>query len=319
MLIWWYGEKMGVFMAYKSVPIALVIGLAFGCSQDFAINAAVEQASTPNNPESSETTTGDDFAPPVEEEEDPPEEPIDEDPPAEDDCEDTSDLVYVVERDSKTLYLFDPPTLSFTKLGALDCSIYGNPTSMSVSRDGFAYVRYSTDDLYAVELETMNCEATAYDTDFGAFGMGYATQHDKTWRDELFIANKTELAKVDTTSWTVETMGDLPSQSELTGNADGELWAFLPLETPAALVQLDKTNGAEMDWVSIDEFPNPANIDTFAFATWGGDFWLFVRSYGMGESTDVFRVTKSGSIDKVKNNVGLNIVGAGVSTCAPTD
>ena len=160
---------------------------------------------------------------------------------------------------------------------------------------------------------------TLYFRLFGAFGMGYATESDKTWRDELFIANKNELAKVDPISWNVETIGDLPSQSELTGNADGELWAFLPLENPAALAKLDKTTGLEMDRVSIYEFPNPANIDTFAFATWGGDFWLFVRSYGMGESTDVFRVTEAGDITKVRNNVGLNIVGAGVSTCAPTE
>ena len=63
----------------------------------------------------------------------------------------------------------------------------------------------------------------------------------------------------------------------------------------------------------------PFNIDTFAFATWGGDFWLFVRTYGFGQTTDVYRVQPNGVMTMFAQNTGMDVVGAGVSTCAPSE
>jgi hypothetical protein len=57
----------------------------------------------------------------------------------------------------------------------------------------------------------------------------------------------------------------------------------------------------------------------FAFSFWGGDFWFYTAT----ESTPskVTRLETSGynSLTTAKDNVGnFRIVGAGVSTCAPT-
>ena len=265
----------------------------------------------------------DDFDPleeeePVNEDEDPPAE--EEVPPPEDDCEDTSDLVYVIDRDTSNLYLFDPQNVEFDLLGTLDCGLWaGTPASMSVSRSGTAYVRYADDTVYAVHLESMECEETSYGSNFGHFGMGFATDHAETWQDDLYVANANQLAKLDTETWSLNTIGGLPSQSELTGNAEGELWAILPLENPAKLVRLNKANAQVVETRTMPSFPNPFEIDTFAFATWGGDFWIFVRTYGLGETTDVYRVSSTGALSLVAENTGLTIVGAGVSTCAPTE
>jgi hypothetical protein len=38
----------------------------------------------------------------------------------------------------------------------------------------------------------------------------------------------------------------------------------------------------------------------------------------MGESTDVYEVNAAGDMTKILNDVGFDVVGAGVSTCAPT-
>ena len=118
---------------------------------------------------------------------------------------------------------------------------------------------------------------------FGKFGMGYATLHGNTWQDELFIANRNTLAKLNTTTFQVENIGPLPSQSELTGNALGELWGVFPLETPAQIMELDRSSGQPQRSITLTFMPSPMNIDTFAFATWGGDFYVFLRLYGMGE------------------------------------
>ncbi len=250
--------------------------------------------------------------------------PVETDDPApEDDCEDTSDLVYVIDRDTERLFLFDPPSRALSLVGTLDCSwLDGTPASMAVARDGVAYVRYSSNTVFAVDLATLDCAEVSYDdrvTGFGSFGMGFATDSADTWRDQLYIANRTRLAKLDTATWQVTSLGTLPSQAELTGTADGELWAMLPLESPALLVELDKGTGAELSRTRLTSFPSPSTIDTFAFAAWGGSHYLFVRTYGMGESTDVYEVDATGTMRQIADRIGINVVGAGVSTCAPTE
>ena len=245
----------------------------------------------------------------------PPEEPV-EDPP-EDDCDHTSDLIYAIDSNSDQLYLFDPQSHQFQSLGVIDCGMFVTPESMSVARNGLAYVR-SGSEVYEVDVQTLDCQPTSYNSpNFGSFGMGFSTVAPNTWEEALFIANGSTLAQLDTQNWQLSPVGNLPSQSELTGNAAGELWAFFPLEQPAQLSRLSRSTAQIQDSIVLPQFPSPYDIDTFAFATWNGDFYLFVRTYGMGSSTDVYKVTASGSMIKVVEDSGLNIVGAGVSTCAP--
>lgn len=252
--------------------------------------------------------------------EDTAEDPPDDPPPA-DDCTETDDLVYVFSRDDNTLYTFDPASLTFSSLGRVNCGTTYTAASMSVDRSGTAYIRYSDDRVYGVDLSTLTCSPTGYrdsTTRFGSFGMGYSTDSADTWRDQLYVANEDQLGILDTSTWTITNLGRMPSQSELTGNAAGELWAILPLETPAKIVQLDKTNASTLTTIAMRGFPSPTNIDTFAFATWSGDFYVFVGEHGFGRTTDVYKVTSSGTMTQVLENVGFNIVGAGVSTCAPS-
>ena len=312
----------------RTITLPFVLFVVTACGQDFELNALREVESDGDTGLWMDTSESFDTGWPVEQEEDStpedesPTEPEVEDPPDEDDCEDTSDLVYVIDKDSENLYLFHPDTLSLERLGTLDCDYWSSPASMGIARDGVAYVRYSDDAVYSVDLDTLHCEPTDYrdnQTHFGSFGMGYATNSADTWRDQLYVANENRLARLDIESWQLENLGTLPSQSELTGNAEGELWGFLPLESPAELVRIGKADGAILDTIRMPGFPNPYDIDTFAFATWGGDFWLFVRTSGMGSSTDVYQVSLDGTMTRVVQNIGINVVGAGVSTCAPTD
>ena len=84
-------------------------------------------------------------------------------------------------------------------------------------------------------------------------------------------------------------------------------------------MKLDRESGQPEQSITLSFMPSPMNIDTFAFATWGGDFYVFLRLYGMGESTRVYRVSTSGLTEVLDDETGRNIVGVGVSTCAPTE
>ncbi|MCK6521980.1 hypothetical protein L6R49_11115 [Myxococcota bacterium] len=316
-------------MRAKTPLLALLITTsttAAGCVNDFgleAIEPKVEGGLTDTAP-TEEEPPAEEEEPPAEEEEPPAEEePVEEEDPAPvDDCERTSDLVYVIAQDDASLHLFDPETLSFTRLGELACDAWSQPESMSVGRDGVAYVRYSDEAVYAVDVETLACAPTGYSdraTGFGAFGMGHATDSAETWRDQLYVANSRQLARLDTSTWTLTTLGTMKSQAELSGDADGQLWGLLPLESPALLVELDKASGAILSTTKLPGFPDASEIDTFAFAAWGGEHFLFVRVFGMGSTTDVYRVDSGGKLSLALSDIGFEIVGAGVSTCAPTE
>jgi hypothetical protein len=244
------------------------------------------------------------------------------DPAPEDDCDETSELVYVLDKDSGALSLFDPTTGTLSSLGTPDCDSWGSPASMGIARDGHAYLRYSDNELFVVDLATMDCSLSTYDagsSGFGSFGMGFATPTAETWRDQLFVANSRTLASLDTSTWTLQALGSLPSQGELTGTGAGELFAVLPLESPMRVVELDQGTGAVLDTISTGTTLDISNLDTFAFAAWGGDFYLFLRYYGMGNTTEVWRIDRDGDLERVVSELGINVVGAGVSTCAPTE
>ncbi len=315
-------------MRFGSLLVVLACASLSGCYVPFAISDVVKDPTdeavdtdltAPVGDADSDAPGGDSAAPVNEDTATSPVEDTDVPPPA-DDCTVTSDLIYLLERDTQGLYLFDPATLTSTRLGRLACTSGATPASMAVARDGVAYVRYSNDAVYEVDLVTLGCTATSYSpgaTGFGSFGMGFATDSAGTWMDHLYVANFHRLAQLDTTSWQGQVIGAVPSQSELTGNSLGELWAFFPLERPARLSQLDKVTGAESNSINLPGFPAAIDIDTFAFAAWGGDFWLFVRTYGVGSSTDVYRV-HNGSMTMELQRMGFDVVGAGVSTCSPT-
>ena len=156
---------------------------------------------------------------------------------------------------------------------------------MSIARDEFAYVRYYDDTLYSVNLETMECEETDYESDFGHFGMGFATTSANGWQDGLFVANRSQLARLNVANWTMENVGRLPSQwnSPATGSdSSGDPPARDP-GTRRRARQGQRTHRALHQPGALQ----PYTIDTFAFANWGGDFFIFVRQNGMGESTKV--------------------------------
>ncbi|TNE85897.1 MAG: hypothetical protein EP330_23450 [Deltaproteobacteria bacterium] len=315
-------------------PLLLVAAFALSaCSQDLILQELPDGADSPGNlPEEQPPVDGgsdvvddgttdpvdDSTTDPVDDTGTDPVDPSPADPPPADDCAETTDLVYVIDRADEAIYTFDPETAQFAFVGALDCGMFeGTPASMAVGRDGVAWVRYSSNTLFAVDLATMDCTPTSMGSGFGSYGMGFATENAETWRDELFLANRNQLARLDPMTGGLENLGALPSQSELTGNAAGELWAFLPLEMPARLVRLDKQTAAPVEGYSLPAFTT-ADLDTFAFATWGEDFYLFMRFYGMGNSTDVYKVDANGTMTLLAGDTGMDVVGAGVSTCAPS-
>ena len=243
-----------------------------------------------------------------------------------DDCSDASKLVYVIDEFSNHLSRFDPSTRTFTDLGALACPTMAGatPFSMGVDRTATAWVLYDSGELFHVDTTTLACTKTTWTSQAGltVFGMGFSTDQAGGTTDSLFIgggASQTQssftLARVDPTTMVATPIGPEPLLPEMTGNGAGELWGFFPGTSDATIQQIDKSTGSAMK--TFDESSLAGSGAGYAFAFWGGDFWVFLIRSGDTESK-VYQVDgMTGGIKGTTSSNGRTIVGAGVSTCAP--
>lgn len=231
-------------------------------------------------------------------------------PPEAVECADETKQIYVLGTD-KTLYRFYPDTLKFVRIGVVACPSVAGTFSMAIDRRGTAYIEYTDGRLYAVNTYDATCKTTAFQpgqTGFENFGMGYARNGDSS-NGETLYASGAGLAKIDTKTFQLQFLGSLTyGRTELTG-MDTELFAFAV--GSGVIAGLDKGNGVTKV-VYRSSAVDPAAA--FAFAQWGGDFWLFT-----GSTRSI--VTRYEPVfDKstvVVPDTGMLIVGAGSSTCAP--
>lgn len=243
-------------------------------------------------------------------------------------CSDDAKTVYVLALD-RTFSAFDPRTKTFRDIGQLACPASGGagPFSMSIARDAFAYVLYDNGELFKVSTMDLSCTQTSFATDatYRVFGMGFSTDVGGGTTDTLFIAGgqsvvpMSKLGRLDVSSFAPTPLVDLTGWPELTGTGDAKLWGFFPDgpmggSTPF-VARIDKVSGALSS-----SFPAPslAGIpNSWAFAFWGGSFWIFLRRAAEA-STSIWEMKASdGTLSAGLMDTGRTIVGAGVSTCAP--
>lgn len=242
----------------------------------------------------------------------------DSDGDTDDGCSEAAKVVYVVDSDN-SLYRFEPPTKVFDLIGAVDCGNGSSPYSMAVTRDAVAYVLFQNGDIFEVSTSNAACTATPYVTGqsgFGVFGMGYATDGGDTWDETLYIADGTSLATIGG-DWIVDVVGSISGDPELTGNGLGELWGFFPSAATPHVSRIDKGNASLLTTYPLSDLSNSPSA--WAFAYWGAAFYVFYES-ALDASTNVYKVdAESGDVELYIPGSGKRIVGAGVSTCAPTE
>jgi hypothetical protein len=255
-------------------------------------------------------------------------------------CSDAAKLVYVLS-EQNDLYSFDPPNKKFVKIGPLGCQTQMTPNSMAVSRDAVAWVNYveqsasgkvSNGGIFKVSTADASCQATNIQLpqQWYHLGMGYSTDSATSTNETLFIAatgSNAGLAKLDVSAGTVTPVGTFSGalsgeDAELTGTGDARLYGFFVPGNGGlgnvSVGEITKTNAATPNPFTLTDIQPP--ITAWAFSFWGGDFYL----YTYNATTDITsRVThyrpSDGSVDtSYMTDVGFTIVGAGVSTCAPT-
>lgn len=251
--------------------------------------------------------------------------------PGADGCTAAARLVYVVSQENE-LYAFTPNLGTFTDIGRLECPTQGlaTPNSMAIDRNGTAWVNYSDGSLFKVSTANASCQATSFEKNqfgFSKFGMAFASDAANSEAETLYIAglqpdgtNGKGLAKIDLTTMKVTPLGDYTGSlaglgAELTGTGDGRLYGFFTTQ-PATLAEIDKTKGATSNNRSLD---GVSTGQAWAFSFWGGDFWFYTSDGVSASRVTQLKTSSNNEISVVKQDVGgFRIVGAGVSTCAPT-
>ncbi len=239
------------------------------------------------------------------------------------DCPDAdATLVYLISSDNR-LFSFYPPTLALAAIGGVACPSSSSPYSMAVNRKGTAYVIFQSGELFKVSTGTASCAPTPFvsgQAGFKTFGMGFVSNSGGA-AETLFVAegaptttgDSRGLASIDTTTFKLSFIGGFnPRQQrvEFTGTGDGRLFGFSPAGNGGSVIQVDKTTG---DIIASDVVPAGGASQAFAFAFWGGDFWIFT---GAG-ATNVYRYRPGDKSTSLMTTFPTAIVGAGVSTCAP--
>lgn len=261
------------------------------------------------------------------------------------------DLIYVVD-DSYRLLSFDPRLIGvsdpFHLIGQLSCPAgqaipeFGTgpatPFSMGVDRDAVAWVLYSSGQIFNVNTSNVACTGTSFPARqnsggraWDLFGMAFVSDAAGSDTEKLWIGGGNvdalmagDLGYVDPTSYAITRIGPMSAtreySPELTGLGDATVWGFYPGTSQAFVQQFDKTSGGGTG----PQFSIPGGLGgtvaAWAFAQWGGKFYIFVTTGDIltGFNSTVRSIDRTtGAYQLVSQNLPYNIVGAGVSTCAP--
>jgi len=260
-------------------------------------------------------------------------------------CSAAAMLVYVLSAEND-LYSFNPPSKQFKKIGTLGCQTNMTPNSMAVDRNANAWVNYAQADMttgmdtggaiFKVSTADASCQPTSIhlSQNWYRLGMGFSTDTANGTSETLYVAATGSmnpfgmggaspgLGKIDLKAQSLAPIGGFGGaldgqNAELTGTGDARLFGFFTT-TPVQIAQIDKSSGAANNAKPLNGVETPSY---WAFSFWGGDFYLYTADkYDMANpfsSVTRFRPT-DGSVTVLAQNIGFRVVGAGVSTCAPT-
>ncbi len=249
--------------------------------------------------------------------------------------DEASKLIYLV--DSANDFLsFDPrllPNDPFRMIGKLTCEGgSGSPFSMSVDRQGVAWVTYDDGEMFKVDIADAHCEPSGYIAHASGsttFGMGFATDAPGSDSEHLYIAAddaSSALHALDTAHDVVpRRVGTIhPAANpnpELTGGSDARLYGFYPDSAGVAFVQeIDRASGdARGPRWPLGSAPL-GDVAAYAFAQWAGVFYIFVTTVdgGLDMNSTVRTLDRAtGAYQTIREHLPFRITGAGVSTCAP--
>ena len=225
------------------------------------------------------------------------------------------DISYVLDAVG-VLYRYDPVTATATKLGSPNCGNGNVPWTMTTSRER-AYIVYTDWTLYAVDLATLACSPTAFQSgqlgigdQFGVAVSGTGGVEKLYVYGEAIVGSNPILAVSDLTSFVLTKVGDIlpapPAQSfpvNLTADSMGHLYAFSP---GGLLQQIDEATGSVLQSVQT----GVTTMSTWGQLTYGPEIILFVDTRAVG-----YLLPSQTQVSE--HDIGISAIGAGSFLTCP--
>ncbi len=247
-------------------------------------------------------------------------------------------MVYVLNQ-KQELLTFDPrllPGNPFKKVATISDACIGEAAvgrqvlTMSVDRTGVIWIYARTSNgLVLLTVDSANgfaCSKRSLSSNLSIIAMAFAADGVGGATESLFVkyygSGPQRLGSLELGGDPI-TVKDRAAVDEnvasLTGTGDGKLWAY---DSKAKLVfSMDPQTGKGVPGGSISQAQVMTNRIDPPFAFFGGSIYVFPDSTGDAQKlNDVWQVdltTKAAS--KVFNLPEADIIGAGVSACAPID
>jgi len=248
--------------------------------------------------------------------------------------------IYVIGTDN-LLYSFYPTTGELTPVGVIDCNdpFGATPFSMAVDHQGVAYVEFGSGLLYRVSTKTAECEPTPFvqnQQGFSTtFGMGFVASDAGGGgsTEVLYVASSpptdagdvpSQLARIDVTTFDLENLGTIGlaggmpvHEPELTSTGGGKLYGFFAPSAGAPPSFIVEINPGTLAVESNVLLPDVVEGQGWAFGFWGGDFYMLTAPDDVTSIITRYRPSDGSIVQVATAPLGVLLVGAGVSTCAP--
>lgn len=257
---------------------------------------------------------------------------VDEPPPA---CAaEVADSMYLLDVDAG-LHRLSPDTLALDPLGLLQCPGGAFAMAVTIDREGLLWAMMVDDQgsrgIFTIDPETLACNATAFVDpiveNIGVNTLAFVADAPGSETESLYIGANVggsfdfsiplSLGRVDLATMDMEIVGTadlVPTGyyqiADLTGTGDSRLFGFFAGDT-AAIAELDESDST----LVTDDLLEIGVGSPWAFAQWAGRLWLFSPSGGSSQIRAYDPATQA--IEQVSDGIGISVVGAAVSTCAP--
>jgi hypothetical protein len=256
-------------------------------------------------------------------------------------CSLETTMPFLLDREG-VLFAFDPLARSFTQVTTLRCPFDDMSfNSMAVDRNGIAWVnavewkneKPVAGELFRASTVDGECQPTGLPlTDqWARIGMGFSAA-SREEPEVLYVAGGGATSCTDTAAssglgWIdpaapgVVPIGQFPDEFsgygvELSGTGEGNLYGLLAGPAPA-IATIDMISGLAS--VVVASLPGIGCPIEYAVSFWGGALYVFTSRHSGVHSRVTRYSLADGTLDtEYVPDTGLEIIGAGVSTCAPT-
>jgi len=258
-------------------------------------------------------------------------------------CSDAAQLIYAFDAGGALVRL-DPrliatPATAFASLGTPACTLGSPlpgwvstvPLSMALDVHGKVWALYSSGELFRIDPATLACEALPFasSASWQLFQMAFSG-HAETRSQWLYVSGGSaafsapgNFGRIDPANVAggVQTIGPLGGSADetvpLATVGTDVVYGFYPrFVATTQMQQIDRSTGALLgNPLTVIDFDGNSTQD-WAFAHWGGEFWIFLNN-GIGTAlVTVDLVTGMGQF--VVGGIPYTPVAAATSTCAPT-